>query len=213
MEPVDPDRPGPLEVTSTSLLEGLLDPQNDRVWTEFFDRYGPIVRGFARKLGLREHEADDAVQETMVTFVTKYREGGYDRQKGRLRSWLCGLAQHKIQHIRDRRRKRERHDAGQAEDGRSLESIPDANDAAELWEAEWRHAVIRHCLELIRDETDPIHLRAFELYTLQGWSADDVAAELNISRNVVYLSKSRVLSRVAELRKAIDRAWEEGMLP
>jgi hypothetical protein len=40
-----------------------------------------------------------------------------------------------------------------------------------------------------------------------------VAAELNISRNVVYLSKSRVLSRVAELRKAIDRAWEEGMLP
>jgi RNA polymerase sigma factor (sigma-70 family) len=201
-----------LEVTSTSLLEGLLDPQNDRVWTEFFERYGPIVRGFARKLGLRDHEADDAVQETMVTFVTKYREGGYDREKGRLRSWLCGLAQHKIQHIRDRRRRREQHSGQQGSQSGELDSIPDPDDAADIWEAEWRQAVVRHCLSLIRNETDPIRLRAFELYTLQGWSADDVAAELGISRNVVYLSKSRVLARVLELRKTIDRAWEEGTL-
>jgi len=99
MDHADPGHSGRFEATRTSLLDGLLDPRNDRIWTEFFDRYGPIVYGFARKLRLREHEADDAVQETMVTFVTKYRQGQYDRRKGRLRSWLCGLAYNKIRQI------------------------------------------------------------------------------------------------------------------
>jgi RNA polymerase sigma-70 factor (ECF subfamily) len=212
MDSTDPGHQTAFEVTSTSLLEGLLDPKNDRVWTEFFERYGPIVRGFAWKLRLREHEADDAVQDTMVTFVTKYREGEYDRQKGRLRSWLCGLAYHKIRHILDRRIQRERRAAGQDDHQQPLESIPDQHSSAELWEGEWRKAVIRRCLDHIRDETDPVRLRAFELYALQGWSADDVADELGISRNMVYLSKSRVLARVGKLREEIDRNWQEGTL-
>jgi RNA polymerase sigma factor (sigma-70 family) len=212
MDTVDPGNQTAFGGTRTSLLEGLRDPRNDRVWSEFFDRYGPMVRGFARKLHLREHEADDAVQDTMVTFVTKYQHGEYDRQKGRLRSWLCGLAYNKIRHIHDRRIQRERRAAG--EDGHRvpLESIPQEDRTREIWEAEWRNAVIRHCLEKIRDETDPLRLRAFELYALQGWSPDDVAAELNVSRNMVYLSKSRVLARVAKLREEVDKAWQEGLI-
>lgn len=212
MDTIDPGRHTPFEVTSTSLLDGLLDPQNDRVWTEFFDRYGPIVRGFARKLLLREHEADDAVQETMVTFVTKYREGQYDRRQGRLRTWLCGLAFNKIRHILHRRLQRECRATREDDGSPALESIPDEDHTAELWEAEWRNAVIRRCLDQVRDETDPIRLRAFELYALQGWSADNVAEELGISRNMVYLSKSRVLGRIAKLHDQIDRAWQEGAL-
>lgn len=212
MDVVDPGHRTAFEVTSTSLLEGLLDPKNDRVWTEFFDRYGPIVRGFARKLGLREHETDDAVQETMVTFVTKYRQREYDRQKGRLRSWLCGLAHHKIRHIHERRMRREHQAAGEGDDRPPLESIPDQDRTTELWDAEWRSAVIRRCLDQIQDETDPMQLRAFELYALQGWTADEVAEELSISRNMVYLSKSRVLARISRLRETIDRAWQEGTL-
>ncbi len=219
MDAVDPGRHRRLEATRTSLLEGLLDPANDRVWTEFFERYGPIIQGFARKLGLREHETDDAVQETMVTFVTRYREGDYDRQKGRLRSWLCGLAYHKIRHILERRFQREHRlpqEGGEADgDGSPLPvgAIPDQARTVALWEAEWGDVVIRHCLDLIRDETDPVRLHAFELYVLQGWSADDVAEELGISRNMVYLSKSRVLARVAELRDEVNRMWEGGFLP
>lgn len=212
MSAVDPIHQAAFEGTRTSLLDGLRDPGNDRIWTEFFRRYGPIVRGFARKLHLRDHEADDAVQETMVTFVTKYRQGDYDRDKGRLRSWLCGLANHKIRHIMERRIQRERHALGHDDGYEPLEAIPAEDETAKLWEAEWRKVVIRRCLELIRDETDPIRLRAFELYVLQGWTADDVAEELGITRNMVYLSKSRVLARVANLREQVDRAWQEGIL-
>lgn len=206
------DQHGSFEYTSTSLLDGLLDPKNNRVWNEFFDRYGPIVRGFAKKLHLREHEVDDAVQETMVTFVTRYRQGDYDREKGRLRSWLCGLAYHKIRHILDRRVQQERRATRADDQGHPIETIPDEDRMAELWETQWQNAVIKRCLDQIRDETDPIRLRAFELYALQGWSADDVAEELGISRNMVYLSKSRVLGRVSKLREEIDRSWQEGTL-
>ncbi|MBN1342368.1 MAG: RNA polymerase sigma factor [Phycisphaerae bacterium] len=213
MDADDPGQRTAFDVTSTSLLDGLLDPKNDRIWTEFFERYGPIVRGFARKLRLREHEADDAVQETMVTFVTKYRQGEYDRQKGRLRSWLCGLAYHKIRHLLDRRQQRERQAAAVGGNASVLDSIPDEDRMTEVWEGEWRNAILRRCLDQIRDETDPVRLRAFELYALQGWSPDDVAEELGISRNMVYLSKSRVLTRIAKLRDEMDKAWQEGSLP
>ena len=77
-----------LSTTNTSLLAGLRDRSNDACWSEFFGRYQPLLVGFGHKLGLSETDAQDAAQETLMAFVSTYREGGYDRQKGRLRTWL-----------------------------------------------------------------------------------------------------------------------------
>ncbi len=46
-----------------------------------------------RRAGFREEDVHDVVQETMLAFVTAFRDGQYDREKGTLRSWLhfCAL--------------------------------------------------------------------------------------------------------------------------
>jgi len=83
-------------ITSTTLLEGLRDAGNDGAWQRFFDRYQPMLVSFGKKLGLSEQDAQDAAQESMKAFAEAYRKERYDPTKGRLRSWLFGIAQNKI---------------------------------------------------------------------------------------------------------------------
>jgi len=71
--------------TTTRLLEGLCDPEDEALWCEFDAQYRPILVGFARRLGLNVEDAADLAQETLVRFVEAYRAGRYDRGKARLR--------------------------------------------------------------------------------------------------------------------------------
>ena len=86
--------------TTTALLEALLDPADDEVWQDFDRRYRPILIAFAQRLGLPD---EDAAQDTLTRFVRSYREGKYDRDRGRLRSWIIGIARHCIYDIHQHR--------------------------------------------------------------------------------------------------------------
>src|SRR5688572_33473691 len=86
--------------TTTALLCGLLDPAAEQSWLEFDARFRPIVRGFAMKLGLSEADAEDVTQEALARFVKYYRQGKYDRTRGRLSSWLITIAQNRSEERR-----------------------------------------------------------------------------------------------------------------
>jgi len=53
-------------------------------------------------------------------------------------------------------------------------------------------------MDLIEPEFKPATWAAFRGHVLEGRSADAVAAELGVSPNVVFIAKSRVLSRLRE---------------
>ena len=89
--------------TTTALLEGLRDSENAILWEAFDRRYRPILVGFARNLGLDEVDAADVAQETLSRFVQEYREGRYDRSRGRLGAWLVGIARYRILDLRRKR--------------------------------------------------------------------------------------------------------------
>ena len=67
----------------------------------------------ARRIGLLPADAEDCVQETIGVFLSQYSKGQYDRQKGRLRDWLCGILSHKARDAQ-RRHARERAAAHEA---------------------------------------------------------------------------------------------------
>ncbi len=62
--------------TTTQILEELQQPGSDLVWDQFCDHFQPIVVGFGRKLGLSAADAQDAAQETMISFLL-HREVAY----------------------------------------------------------------------------------------------------------------------------------------
>lgn len=80
--------------TTTKLLDALRDYRNEPAWAEIDARYRSVIRGLARQLGLGECDAEEAAQQSLTEFVRAYRDGQYDRRKGRLSPWILEIAHH-----------------------------------------------------------------------------------------------------------------------
>ena len=195
-----------ITTTTISLLEGLRDLRDDLHWTEFCHRYLPPLTIFIRRMGLRPQDAEEVAQETLVAFADGYRQGRYDPAKGRLRTYLLGVAKNKIGDVNRRRRKEAVVSGGTAAMER-LQEVPDERNAEEVWEEEWRAALLRACLEEVRKEVEPKTMRIFELYALEGRKPAEITEQLGISRDLVYQVKARVIHRMSELRKTLDDCW------
>jgi len=192
--------------TSTALLDGLKDAGDQSAWREFDARYRPLVVAVARRMGLQDSDADDAAQETMAAFVQMYRQGRYDRKEGRLRDWLRGIACHKVRDLQRRRARGEKTMADRTDATGFLDQVEDAS-AENAWDAEWDAAVLRQSLAAVQQEVEPRTFSAFDLFALRQWPARRVAEHLQVSEDVVYQAKSRVLARLREVMGRMADTW------
>jgi len=195
-----------LDRTTTALLSGLFDPRNAAAWEAFDRRYRPILMGFVRNCGVRESEAAEIAQETIVRFVEEYREGKYDRSRGRLGAWLVTIARYRVL---DMRRK-----AGTAKVERGESAMIDLDDDKSVgaaYEAERRHALLREALEELRTKsrTDPKTVKAFEMLVYHSLTPQVVAEQLGMSTHDVYLAKSRVAAKLREIVVRLEQEYEE----
>lgn len=191
--------------TTTRLLDALRDHSNEPAWAQIDARYRPVIRGLARRLGAGGTDADEVAQQSLSEFVKAYREGRYDRSKGRLSSWILGIAHHTTLKLIRSRRREGRHDDGemaQVADERSLRSI---------WTDERDRAILAKAMGLMRDEAalDDRTLLAFELVALRGVPAGEAAAQCGMSVDQVYVAKSRVTRRLRGLVEELTAAFEE----
>ncbi len=190
-------------ITTTQLLDELKATRSAPAWDEFCRHFQPVVVNFARQLGLSQVDAEDAAQETMATFFKAFESGKYDRGKGRLSSWLFGVAKHVILNLRGRR-PLEQLIADKTTGTSFWDLIEDDNSIQQAWENEWRRMALKGCLEQVRREFDSKVVTAFELYGLRGIDIEDVCRQLAMSRNAVYIAKSRVLSRLRALASQFE---------
>ena len=197
---------GMTTTTNLSLLESMRGGRDQRAWREFFHAYAPMLAGFARRLGLSDADANDAVQETLLAVHAAFRkmDGPFDRGKGRFKSWLRGIAQNKVRDVHRRRAREERARARHAAE--QANSPGDTAEMDEAFESEWQRRLLGRALEAVSREVDPAVYQAFELYAVLGQPADKVARLLGTTRNAVYISKTRVLRR---LRAVLARLMEE----
>ncbi len=193
-------------VTSTTLLDALLQADDSDGWKHFHERYWPMIVAFARKQGLADNDAEDVGQETVMAFVQSYGKGGFDRGKGRLRSWLFGIASHKCIDVL-RRLMRENVVCPETSGTCFLDRIPSADEMKKTWTAAWQQGVLKACLQEVAQEVQPKTYQAFDLYVLQNWSVEDVARKLGMTENAVYIAKNRVLSRARELLPRMEEIW------
>jgi RNA polymerase sigma factor (sigma-70 family) len=187
-------------VNSLIILQGIREPDNSRAWGQFSDRYEPMLLAFARRSGFREEDARDIVQETLLVFVEAFRAGKYDRDRGRLRSWLQGIAFNKIREARRRLAKRE----VQAPDGTEgtdfMHRVADEQELTDIFDQEWERSVLAECLRQVRQQVEPHTFEAFELYAMQGWPVQKVAEHLGINPDAVYVFGEAI-------RRRSQRPW------
>jgi RNA polymerase sigma-70 factor (ECF subfamily) len=198
-------------VTSDTLLAGLRDPGNQSIWRGYVDRYRPSLVRWLQRVGLTLADAEDVAQEALLAFAESYRAGKYDPERGRLRSWLHGIAATVLANWRRRGRRRAPEVQVVEPNGGTgfLDSVADprADALGALWDAECRDSVLRACLEEVRQEVTPRTYEAFVLFAREGLAAREVASRLGMSEDAVYGVKRRVLARIRELQPQIEAIW------
>ena len=197
--------------TRVTLLERMKNWDDRSSWQEFFDIYWKLIYGFARKAGLNEAEAQDAVQETMLTVAKNLPGFKYDPALGTFKGWLLTMARWRIV---DQMRKRGPivpHAANFTDPDRTatIERIADENipDLTALWEADWEKTVYAAALARVKLHLDPQKFQVFDFYVKREWPPEKVAHTFNINVSQVYLIKNRVTDL---LRDEVRRLEQEG---
>ncbi|HEX7378258.1 MAG TPA: sigma-70 family RNA polymerase sigma factor [Pirellulales bacterium] len=186
-----------MHTTSVSLLIRLKRPDADLAWQRFVDLYTPLLFYWARRAGVHPPDDDDLVQDVFALLLRKLPEFEYDPKRS-FRGWLRTIVHN--QWCDRQRRKLVAGGVAQADDA-ELEELPDPGGDEEFWEQEHRQRLVARALEVMQAEFEEPTWRACWECVACGRPACEVAAELGISRNAVYVAKCRVLRR---LRQELD---------
>lgn len=199
-----------MQTTQTNLLSAVRDSQNREAWGHFYRIYAPMLRNFGRRLGVNENDLDDLTQEVLVIAHRSLRDAVYDPSKGRFRMYLFGIARRQaLATLRARgRRTRIQQPAvdggvdllAQVEDPRTEETMH------EIWQQEWRYALLDEALRQIRTDVGEKEYLAFVRYAVERQPVPKVAEELQITPSSVYVYKARVL---AAIQKWVSQFEEE----
>jgi RNA polymerase sigma-70 factor (ECF subfamily) len=165
---------------------------NAVAWSEFAELYTPLLYSWATRLGLQPSDAADLVQDVFVVLVRNLPDFHYDSCKS-FHAWLRTV-------LLNRWRDRQKHRAVAPEQvgHPSLEEMQVPDQALELEEAEYREVLVRRALEMMQREFRPATWKACWEQVVNGRPANEVAAELGLTVNAVYVARSRVLRRLRE---------------
>jgi len=181
--------------TRRSLLTRLKDWDDDESWRDFFNTYWKLIYGAALKSGLSETEAQEVVQETVISVAKKMHDFKYDPAVGAFKGWLMQLTRWRItDQLRKRKPDRAREaapDAGEI-DAIEREADPASLNLDAIWQAEWERNLMDAAIERVKRKVAPRQYQIFDLYALKEWPVRKVAKTLGISATQVYLAKHRV---------------------
>jgi RNA polymerase sigma-70 factor (ECF subfamily) len=203
-------QPG-LLATRRTLVERLADWGDRLRWQEFFDTYSKLIYSAARQSGLTDAEAQEVVQETVITVAKNIDKLKYDPAIGSFKGWLLQITRWRIA---DEFRKR---DPGNAKRPRrspddrataTIERFPDSHaiDLDAVWEREWKENLFEAAVARVKKQIEPKQFQIFDCYVRKEWPAQKVATRLGVNIGQVYLARHRVGVLLKKEVKALERA-------
>lgn len=199
--------------TRYTLLSRLEDWEDQDSWKEFFDIYWRLIYSVAIKSGLTETEAQDVVQETIISVAKDIHKFKRDRALGSFKGWLRNLIRWRIA---DQFRKRTR--AAQADDSKTAEDLPRLDpaevpdpaggDTESAWEQEWQSNLLGAALERIKHSVKEEHYQIFDLYVIKQWPVREVARALGVNAGLVYLVKYRISALLKREVRQLEAKWD-----
>jgi RNA polymerase sigma factor (sigma-70 family) len=198
-----------LLATRRSLVERLADWGDQRRWQEFFDTYSKLIYSAARQSGLTDVEAQEVVQETVITVAKNIDQLQYDPAIGSFKGWLLQITRWRIA---DQFRKR---GPGEAKQPRSaddratatIERVPDSRgvDIDAVWEASWKENLFEAAIARVKKRIEPKQFQIFDCYVRKEWPAQKVAERLGVSIGQVYLARHRVGALLKKEIRSLER--------
>ena len=173
---------------SESLI-AVAERKDRKAFIRLFEHFGPRVKSYLKRLGVNDSQADDLMQEVMLTVWRRAEQ--FDCRKARASTWIFTIARNKrIDAIRRERRPEL--------DPNDPALVPDRDDdPSEAVSAnEWRAAIKRAIGELPEEQAKLLRMSFFEDKT-----HDAIATELDLPLGTV---KSRIRLALAKLRRSLE---------
>ncbi len=200
--------------TRYTLLSRLEDRGDQDSWKEFFDIYWRLIYSVAIKSGLTAAEAQDVVQETVISVARDIHKFKRDRALGSFKGWLRNIIRWRIaDQLRKRTRASWRNDSNTGANlpPPDVAEIPDpAGAAAEsVWEEEWQDNLLKAALEIIKPRVKEEHYQIFDLYVVKQWPVQKVAQALGVNVGLVYLVKYRISALLKKEIRRLEGQWDQ----
>jgi len=185
-----PDRASP--PTRKSLLIRLKNWGDEESWHEFYKIYEKLIYETALKAGLRNVEAQEVVQETLLSVAKKIAGFDYNPETGSFKGWLLQITRRRIV---DQLRKR-KPDAPPATNGAAVLTVEQMSDPTSrletLWNEEWHQALLDMARAVVKRKVGARQYRMFDLYVLQQLPLKKVTKTLGVNAAQVYMAKYRI---------------------
>lgn len=202
-----------LAPTRPSLVGRLKDWSDEASWQEFHKTYHRLIRRTALQAGLSEADADEVVQETIVSAAKAMPGFRYDPQLCSFKGWLRYLTRCRIaDHLRklDRRVPVSEPDPQGTEGTGFLERQPgpDSMNSSREWDEEWERNLFDVALDRLRASVNPIHFQVFQLCAINGEKPQQVAHDLDMNLARVYLIRHRVTAVLRKHIANLKKQWK-----
>jgi RNA polymerase sigma-70 factor (ECF subfamily) len=179
--------------TSLSLLNRVKEFEPS-AWARLVDLYGPLVYRWCIRAKLQPADAADVGQEVFAAVARAIARFQRERVGDSFRGWLYTITRNKI---RDRANTLGPAATGGSSALHGLAQHPAPPEQDDSCDSD-RGYLVRRAVEMVRGDFEPDTWNAFWRTTVDGRPADEVAAELGLTRNAVYLAKARVRRRLAD---------------
>lgn len=201
--------------TRNSLIARLDNWDDQKTWDDFYKTYWKLIYSVAIKANLRQDEAWDVVQETILSIAKQSKKHMYDPAQGSFKSWLWNITRWRIN---DQFRKRKKDTALVQKDFENKSQQEDWIDKVvddrptefdKIWDTEWQNNLLHAALAKVKAKVTPQQFQIFDYYVLRDWSATKVARHLDVSLAQVYLTKHRVGSTLKKELQALKELSQE----
>jgi RNA polymerase sigma factor (sigma-70 family) len=194
------------EGTMHTLIRRACDPQDEVAWRDFVEQYRRFIIHVLREMSIHMDEIDDLSQQILLTLTRDLP--GYDRSKGRFRSWLSAVIRHTALSHLNKQRYRTKRMADYIEE-REVNWLNDRDESeiSLMIENEWAAYVGKLAMDRVSAAFRGNALEAYELF-LDGLSASEIAEQTKLTVSSVYTLRKRVKRRLYLEIRAITAELE-----
>ncbi|MGL6096609.1 MAG: RNA polymerase sigma factor [Fimbriiglobus sp.] len=194
--------------TRVSLLARLrTDPNDQAAWAAFVDRYGPQIYAWCRHHRLQEADAQDVSQNVLVKLARALPNFVYDPGRS-FRGWLRTLTRNAWTDFIGEQQRGVR-GAADSVVLDLLQTVQARDDLVDRLQSAFDQELLERAMDAVRGRVEPRTWEAFRLTAVQGLSAADAAAQLDMRVGTVYQARSSVQKALREAMTELNPGDDE----
>jgi len=175
----------------------LRDTRDGEAWAQFVEIYSPLVYQYMRRRGLQDADAVDVTQEVLRTVVRSVGGFNHNRRLGAFRKWLMSVARSRLADFIGKRGNQVSA-SGETVAMEKLNQQPARESEDENLEREYQKCLFQWAVDKVHGEFQESTWQAFWQTYVEERRCSEVAKQLQVTTQAVYMARGRVLSRLRQ---------------